>query len=69
MNPTIEFVFVFSQLNSAYGGALEDWMKVRTFFFIPVFIIPLLFLWPNYLAGGCSEDLVQHLVANLVECV
>lgn len=55
MNPSLEFVFVFSQLNTARGAALVRWMKARTFFFIPVFIISLLFLLPNYLARGLQR--------------
>lgn len=55
MNHTIEFVFVFSQLNIARRAALVGWMKAKTFFFISFFIISLLFLWPNYLAGGLQR--------------
>lgn len=51
MNSAIGLVFVFSQLNIARGAALVGGMKARTFFFIPFFIISLLFLCPNYLAG------------------
>lgn len=44
-NSTIELVFVFSQLNISRGAALESWMKVSTFFFIPFFITSLLFFF------------------------
>lgn len=65
MNSAIELVFVFSQLNIARGAALVGWMKARTFFFIPFFIISLLFLCPNYLAGGlqwgpCVTSACKH---------
>lgn len=36
-------------------GCISGLDEARTFFFIPSFIIALLFLWPNYLAGGLQR--------------